>query len=502
MKWPRASGILAHPTSLPGRFPIGDLGPGALTFLDFLVASRQRIWQVLPLGPTGYGDSPYSLLSAFAGNPLLISPELLVNEQLLPADVLADTPAFDPARVDFGAVIPWKMALLRAAHRLFQAHGDTALHESYQAFCDEEREWLEDYVLFMALKERFGGVVWADWPQRYALHDEDALAEARLSLVDEIDFHRTMQFLFSRQWKHLRAMAHARHIDIMGDLAIFVAHDSADVWAHRELFQLDTSGRPAVVAGVPPDYFSETGQRWGNPLYRWEALKADGYRWWVARVRHTLTLVDMLRLDHFRGFAAYWEIPGDAETAQSGRWAPGPGDDLFLALREALGETLFIAEDLGVITPDVVALRRRLKLPGMRVLQFGFGSDARNGFLPHNYTRDTVVYTGTHDNDTTRAWFASLTPEERAHVTAYLHSDGQHIVWDMIRAAEASVARIAVLPLQDPLELGGKARMNFPSKPENNWMWRCPPELLTPEVAARLAEMATLFGRAPDRGSQ
>lgn len=496
MKWPRASGILAHPTSFPGRFAVGDLGPGAIAFLDFLAESRQHVWQVLPLGPTGYGDSPYALLSAFAGNPLLISPELLLDEDLLTADDLDDAPAFDPARVDYGAVIPWKTALLHRAHQRFQRQGSPSLRETYRYFCFEQRAWLEDFALFMALKAHFGGVAWTDWPQNYALRNPSALDKARADLADEIAFHRFTQFLFFRQWANVRAAAHARHVRIMGDLAIFVAHDSADVWAHRELFYLDDDGRPTVVAGVPPDYFSKTGQRWGNPIYRWDVLAEEGYSWWVARVRQALQLEDILRLDHFRGFAAYWEIPGDAETAVTGRWVDGPGDALFAAIREALGEVPFVAEDLGVITPDVVAMRKRLKFPGMRVLQFAFSADTSNEFLPHNYTRNTVVYTGTHDNDTTRGWFESLNKTQRRHALAYLHTDGRHIVWDMIRAAEASVARIAILPLQDALELGSEARMNYPSKMAHNWAWRCPPELLTPAVAARLAEMAILYGRA------
>lgn len=497
MKWPRASGILAHPTSLPGRFAVGDLGLGTLDFLDFLVASGQRIWQTLPLGPTGYGDSPYSLLSAFAGNPLLISPESLLSERLLDEDDLADAPAFDPAKVDFEAARAWKALVLRQSYQRSQHYQDAALRESFQAFCDEQRNWLDDYALFMALKAHFNGKTWTDWPRPYAMRDPEALAGARNSLSDEIAFHAYAQFQFFHQWLLLRASAHARNIRIMGDLAIFVAHDSADVWAHQELFRLDDNGRPAVVAGVPPDYFSETGQRWGNPIYRWDALAADGYRWWIARVQQALQLQDLLRLDHFRGFEAYWEIPGEAETAVSGHWEPGPGEALFTAIREALGDVPFVAEDLGVITPEVVALRKRLKLPGMRVLQFGFGSDASNGFLPHNYSRNTVVYTGTHDNDTTRGWFASLAPSERGHALEYLRSNERDIVWDMIRAAEASVANIAILPLQDPLELGSEARMNYPSKSEHNWAWRCPPNLLTPAVAARLTELATLYGRAP-----
>jgi 4-alpha-glucanotransferase len=497
MKWPRASGILAHPTSLPGRFAVGDLGLGAFHFLDFLVASHQHIWQTLPLGPTGLGDSPYSLLSAFAGNPLLISPESLLAEQLLDEDDLADAPAFDAATVDFEAARPWKTRLLQRSFQRFQHYQDAALRESFQAFCDEQRDWLDDYALFLAMKAHFGGKAWTDWPRPYAMRELEVLASARATLADEIALHRYTQFLFFRQWAELRAQAHVRGIHMMGDLAIFVAHDSADVWANQDLFLLDNTGHPTVVAGVPPDYFSETGQRWGNPIYRWDALAADGYRWWIVRVQQALQLQDFLRLDHFRGFEAYWEIPGEAETAVSGHWEPGPGEALFTAIRDALGDVPFVAEDLGVITAEVVALRKRLKLPGMRVLQFGFGSDASNGFLPHNYTRNTVVYTGTHDNDTTRGWFASLAPSERDHALAYLRSSERDIVWDMIRAAEASVANIAIVPLQDTLGLGSAARMNYPSKPDHNWAWRCPPDLLTPAVAARLAELATLYGRAP-----
>jgi 4-alpha-glucanotransferase len=495
MKWPRASGILAHPTSFPGRFAIGDLGPGAHAFLDFLAAAKQHIWQVLPLGPTGYGDSPYALLSAFAGNPMLVSPEALLDEHLLAPGDLDDAPAFDPAKVDFGTVIPWKMALLHRSHLRFQANGITALRDDYQAFCEEQRAWLDDYALFAALKAHYGGAPWADWPLPYALREPAAMDDAHATLADEIDFHRYAQFLFFRQWASIRAAAHDRHILIMGDLAIFVAHDSADVWAHRDLFFLDENGRPTVVAGVPPDYFSKTGQRWGNPIYRWDVLARDGYGWWIDRVRQALQLEDILRLDHFRGFLANWEIPGDAKTAVAGRWVSGPGEKLFAAIREALGDVPFVAEDLGVITPDVVALRKRLKFPGMRVLQFAFSADTSNQFLPHNYTRNTVVYTGTHDNDTTQGWYDSLTRAQQHNARAYLHSDGSHIVWDMIRAAEASVARIAMLPLQDALELGSSARMNYPSKPANNWAWRSPPELLTPTVAAHLAELAILYGR-------
>ncbi len=495
MKWPRASGILAHPTSFPGRFGIGDLGPGALQSLDFLAAGGQKLWQVLPLGPTGYGDSPYALLSAFAGNPLLISPERLVEEGLLALADLDTALPFTPNRVDYGTIVPWKFALLHASYERFRGSGRRALHEAYARWRLEQSEWLEDYALFMALKARHGGVSWVEWATPYAEREPAALEEARRLLSDEIDFHRYTQFLFFRQWAALRAEARRRDISIIGDLAIFVAHDSADVWANRDLFKLDAHGRPTVVAGVPPDYFSATGQRWGNPIFRWDVLAATGYAWWIARVRQRLGLEDISRLDHFRGFEAYWEIPADCPTAVEGRWMAGPRDALFEAIQQALGDLPFIAEDLGVITRPVRELQRRLGFPGMRVLQFGFGGAATNRDLPHNYRRDCVVYTGTHDNDTTAGWFAALKGPTRQHVLRYLHTDPQHVAWAMLRAAQASVARMVIAPLQDVLGLGSEARMNFPSRAEGNWAWRATAEQLTPQLAEKLAEVTALYGR-------
>jgi 4-alpha-glucanotransferase len=495
MKWPRASGILVHPTSFPGRFGIGDLGPGALHVLDFLATGGQKLWQVLPLGPTGFGDSPYALLSAFAGNPLLISPEHLAREGLLaPAD-LETAPPFTPERVDFGCIAPWKFALLHASYERFRTKAGASLREEYARWCAEHPEWLEDYALFMALKARHGGVAWVQWAAPYADREPGALAEAHRVLADEIDFHRYTQFLFFRQWASLRAEAHARNLSIIGDLAIFVAHDSADVWANRDLFKLDAAGMPTVVAGVPPDYFSATGQRWGNPIYRWDVLAATGYAWWIARVRQRLGLEDLIRLDHFRGFEAYWEIPVESETAIKGRWMAGPRDALFEAIGRALGDLPFIAEDLGVITRPVRQLQRHFHFPGMRILQFGFGGAATNRDLPHNYTRNCVVYTGTHDNDTTAGWFAALEGPARQHVLRYLHTDPQHVPWAMLRAAEASVARMAIAPLQDVLGLGSAARMNFPARAEGNWAWRATAEQLTPALAERLAELTALYGR-------
>lgn len=495
MKWPRRGGILVHPTSLPGPYGIGDLGPSAVALLDFLHAGRQRLWQVLPLAPTGYGASPYAAVSAFAGNPLLISPQRLVEDGLLDAADLIDHPAFPAERVDYALVTPWKMALLCRAHAAFQTPAGDMLREAYTRFAAAQRDWLDDFALFAALKEEHGGVAWTNWSPALAARDEPTLAQARARLASEIAFHRFAQFLFARQWSAVRAAAHARGIKILGDLAIFVAHDSADVWIHPQLFQLDTHGQPLAVAGVPPDYFSSTGQRWGNPLYRWDTLAATGYAWWIARVRKALEQYDYIRLDHFRGFQAYWQVPAASDTALGGRWVRGPGEPLFAAIRAALGSVPFIAEDLGEITIGVVRLRLRLGFPGMRVLQFGFGGDARNPHLPHNFTRDTVVYTATHDNDTTRGWFDHLGERERAHALAYLRTDPEHIVEALMRAAYASVARLAVVPLQDALDHGSAARMNYPSRAGGNWEWRYGAADLSPALSHRLATLATLYGR-------
>jgi 4-alpha-glucanotransferase len=495
MKWPRASGILAHVTSLPGPYGIGDFGSATTRMLDFLAERRQHVWQVLPLGPTGYGNSPYASVSAFAGNSLLISPERLIEDGLLAPAEIEPQPEFAPCRVDFASVGPWKTRLLRIAHQRFSAYAPAPLREEYQTFRAAQASWLDDYALYAALKSAHGETAWVEWGDALAARDPAAFDAARMEHMEEVEFHAFAQFVFFRQWEAVRAAARERSIAILGDLAIFVAHDSADVWAHPELFQLDERGEPTVVAGVPPDYFSATGQRWGNPLYRWDVLEAHGYDWWIERVRHATTLVDYIRLDHFRGFHAYWEVPASSETAINGRWAPGPGDKLFKAIHAALGDVPLIAEDLGLITPGVQALRRRLRLPGMKVLQFAFDGNAQNIHLPHNYTLDTIVYTGTHDNDTTRAWFESRSEEERTQATSYLGCPPDHIVWEMIRAALASVATLAVVPLQDVLMLGSEARMNLPSCMEGNWEWRCTPEQLSPEAGHLLACFAALYGR-------
>ncbi len=495
MKWTRASGVLVHPTSFPSAHGIGDLGPGAITLLDFLAASGQRLWQILPLGPTGYGNSPYASRSAFAGNPLLISPERLVEEDMLPASALGDTPEFPADHVDYERVAPWKYILLRRAYEHFQRHAPPEMREAFEAFRAAEDAWLGDYALFMALKQAHDGRAWTEWSAPYVTREPDALAQARRELADEIAFETFTQFVFFRQWSAVRQAARERSISIVGDVAIFVAHDSADVWARRELFSLDDAGNPTVVAGVPPDYFSATGQRWGNPLYRWDVLEETGYAWWIERIRKALDVEDYIRLDHFRGFEAYWEIPGKSETAVEGRWVAGPSKKLFDAIQAALGEVPFIAEDLGLITPEVRVLRRELGFPGMKVLQFAFGSGPENNDLPHHFTHNAIVYTGTHDNDTSRGWFESRDGNERTYALQYLATDPEQVVWAMIRAALASVANLAVVPLQDLLDLGREARMNFPSRADGNWRWRVQADQLTETLAARLAALTATYGR-------
>jgi len=491
----RQSGILLHPTSLPGRSGIGDLGAGAYRFVDFLAEAGQTLWQVLPLGPAGYGNSPYQSLSSMAGNPLLVSLEALAGDGWLAAADLARAPDFPANRVDFGAVIPYKERLLgKAARTFFERAGEGARRE-FDAFCADTRHWLDAYARFAALKAANGGRAWTEWSAR---HEPDPAA---------VEAERFIQFAFFRQWNALRRYAGAAGIEIIGDLPIFVAHDSCDVWANKELFDLDADGRPRTIAGVPPDYFSATGQCWGNPLYRWDRMAEDGYAWWIERVRATLERVDRVRLDHFRGFEKYYEIPGGASTAVVGRWVAGPGARLFEAFERALGKLPFIAEDLGYITPEVHALRDRFGFPGMRVLQFAFGGASPDDpFRPYNYVRNCVVYTGTHDNDTTLGWFhnsdsgaSTLDPAEalleRARALRYLGTEGSEIHWDFIRAALASVADTAVIPLQDVLGLGSEARMNRPASADNNWVWRFEEPSLIPRLATRLGDMTEIYGR-------
>lgn len=500
MAFQRSSGILIHPSSLPGPYGIGDIGPNAFRFVDWLSSTGCKLWQILPLGPTGYGDSPYQCFSAFAGNPYLISPDDLFNEGLLTQTDLDSMKELPASRVDFGSFIPKKLDLLLKAFTRFKEHPES-LRSAFDYFCAENAHWLEDFALFMALKEDNGGGAWNGWEPALRSREEAALSYARTQLSDSIQRHSFYQFLFFRQWKKIHEYANSKGIQIVGDIPIFVAYDSADVWANPDLFFLDESGNPTVVAGVPPDLFSKTGQLWGNPLYDWDAHKKSGYAWWLSRVRAVLQTVDILRFDHFRGFAGYYEIPASHTTAEHGRWVPGPGKDFFSAVDANLGNgpvegvgLPIIAEDLGVITPDVIELLNAFNLPGMKVLQFGFtGPD--NPFMPHNYVPNCVAYTGTHDNDTAMGWYNSAPEEEKNFARRYLRVDGGDFAWDLIRAVWKSVAVFAISPMQDVLSLGGEARMNFPSKLGGNWEWRMKDDDLRDDLAAGLRELNWMTNR-------
>lgn len=495
MPFERASGILLHPTSLPSRGGIGDLGPAAYEFLDFLAAAQQHLWQVLPLGPLGYGNSPYSATSAFAGNPLLISLERLAERGWLAPERLEVLPSA-VARVDYDQVSVQKFELLREAAGTFLQRASGTENMRFERFCSENRWWLHDYSLFDLLRRQNHFLRWNRWLPELARRDPAALDKVCAAQGAELKAECAIQFFFHEQWGALRQACHRKGVRLVGDLAIFVNYDSSDVWTHPELFRLADDLDMEVVAGVPPDAFARTGQRWGNPIYRWGALAGRGYDWWVERMRWALRACDIVRLDHFRGFEQYWEIPAGEPTAVHGRWVDGPRDALFEALHKALGELPLIAEDLGFVTPEVHALRQRLGIPGMRVMQFGFGDPGAEIYLPHRFESNTVVYTGTHDNDTTRGWWESgATPAERRKAEEYLTPGSDGIHWAFIRAAETSVADLCILPLQDVLGLGSEARMNVPSKPEGNWAWRYAPGSLTPELAARLAALAGVSRR-------
>jgi 4-alpha-glucanotransferase len=508
----RSSGLLLHVTSLPGPHGIGDLGPAAYNWIDQLAAAKQTWWQILPLGPTGYGDSPYQCFSAFAGNPNLISLERLIESGLLNS---ADIPPadFPLTEVDYDRVHPFKEHATALAWRKFQATPSHELADPFRAFCRDQAAWLDAYSLYMALKEQHGGVAWLDWPPQHRAADSIALAQAARERAPDIDLHKFRQFLFFHQWQSLRDYAHAHGIRFIGDMPIFVAGDSADVWSRPDLFQLDERRRPRFVAGVPPDYFSATGQLWGNPLYDWQRHKEAGFSWWIDRLRATLRLVDLVRLDHFRGFEAYWAIPADSPTAQTGSWVRGPGPALFKLLEAALGASAvaaassrgalpLIAEDLGVITPEVDALRRAFNLPGMRILQFAFGGAQEDRFFPHHYDHHTVVYTGTHDNETTVGWFHGLSQRERQFFQRYAPGASADPAWTLIRLAWASVADLAVAPLQDLLRLGNEARMNLPGKAEGNWRWRANPALITSPLVERLADLTDVYQRGPSSNNR
>ena len=497
MEFPRASGILLHPTSFPGRFGIGDLGPAAYRFVDFLAAADQQLWQVMPLGPTSYGDSPYQALSAFAGNPLLIHLEQLVNEKCLAPWDFDGAPGFPEQMVDYGAVIPFKHRLLRLSYQNFKANAGDRLRAEFERFVAANSAWLDDFALFAALKEHYAGANWNMWEPEIATRQPAALEQWRATLAGEIQYHKYAQFQFFRQWLALKAYANQRDIRIIGDIPIFIAYDSADAWAHPDLFYFDEKGLPTLVAGVPPDYFSPTGQRWGNPVYRWDRMAANGYAWWVERFRMALQMVDIVRLDHFRGFVAHWAVPAQETTVVHGKWIKGPGSELFQAVEAALGPLPIIAEDLGLNTPRVRALRQALDCPGMKVLQFAFSGGPDHPYLPHNYATNYVVYTGTHDNDTTRGWFGNADPKTRSNVQKYLGRHGDDISWDMIRLALMSVADTAIFPLQDVLNLGSEGRMNTPGQAAGNWSWRYHEGMLTRGVSDRLGDLTALYGRAP-----
>lgn len=495
-KNPRYAGVLAHPTSFPSPYGIGDMGDGAYEFIDFLVESKQTLWQVLPIGPTGYGDSPYQAFSSFAGQPLIISPKLLIRMGLLTEeDTLCDR-QWDPCRIDYGPVIVYKFQMLEKAFANFDSGSFDELTIKFNDFTRKEKSWLADYALFMATKDYHKGIVWTEWDSSISHPTKESKKAWTNKLAKRVSYYKFLQFIFYEQWFALKNYANERHIKIIGDTPIFVAFDSADVWANRELFCLDSKGYPINVAGVPPDYFSATGQLWGNPLYNWKAHKSSGYIWWIKKVDYTLKMVDILRIDHFRGFEAYWAVPYGSENAIKGEWLKGPHSDLFVAFEEALGENLpIIAEDLGIITDAVEALRDDFHLPGMKILQFAFESVEENGFLPHQYTQNSVCYTGTHDNDTTLSWYNTISEESRDKLRRYLNSDGTNIVWDLIRACFGSVSTMAVVPLQDIMNLDSWARMNTPGIAAGNWQWRYTSNMLSEHMTAHLAYVTTLYGR-------
>jgi len=498
----RKSGVLLHPTSFPGPYGIGDLGDNAFKFIDFLVESKQVLWQVLPIGPTGYGDSPYQAFSSFAGQSLIISPDRLVTLGLLTKDDL-DLRDWDPQYIDYGPVIKYKINLFKKAFKNFDTTADKSLLAAYKSFCIIQKEWLNNYALFMATKDFHGGVMWTQWDSEIAFPTDTILKKWTKKLAKQVKYYKFLQFIFFKQWFALKDYANEKGISIIGDIPIFVAFDSSDVWANKELFFLDKKGYPTSVAGVPPDYFSETGQLWGNPLYDWDAHKASGYTWWMKRISSNLKIVDILRIDHFRGFEAYWSVKYGAETAIKGEWCNGPGQDLFIALEAGLGKDLpIIAEDLGVITQEVEDLRDNFHFPGMKILQFAFESIEENNFLPHNYTPHSICYSGTHDNDTTLGWYKKATKESQDKVRRYMNTDGMDITWDFIRTCFGSVSTMAVIPLQDVLSFDSWARMNTPGVAAGNWQWRYLDHMLSDHVVARLAYVTELYGRGPSSFSK
>lgn len=495
MRFPRSSGILLHPTSLPGVLGSGDLGASCYHFVDWLVTAGQSIWQMLPVGPIGLANSPYVSLSAFAGNPLLIDLQELVGRGWLDQKELNVTCDFPDTRVDYSKVKLVRIAILEKAANNFMKSVDSEDYKQFKIYCEIEKSWLDDYALFQALNNKFKGADWTSWDNGLIKRNKSALKKIGEELSEQIKFYKFTQWCFTRQWSSLKKYANERGVKLVGDIPIFVAHHSTDVWVQPGAYFLDKKGLPIVVAGVPPDYFSGTGQRWGNPIYRWKKMKEDNYSWWIERFRRTFELFDVLRIDHFRGFESYWEILAEEESAIKGRWVKGPGIDLFKTAQRKLGKLPIIAEDLGLITPEVHALREKLDFPGMKVLQFAFSGGPDNNYLPHNYEQNCVVYTGTHDNDTTRGWYEKATEHERDFVRRYCKTDGKNIHWELIKLALQSTADMAIIPFQDVMGLGSEGRMNFPGTRESNWEWRFTWDQVIPESANWLYELTAIYGR-------
>lgn len=500
MQIERSAGILLHPTSLPGRYGIGDLGNEAYNFINFLEAAGQKLWQVFPLGPTGYGDSPYQCFSAFAGNPLLISPQKLAEEGFLKIEDLESIPHFDPHNVDFGPLINYKTGLLKTAYSNFKKKQNLQIIAELSDFEESNSDWLEDYSLFMAVKEAHNGDQWSKWAAGIKLREPQAIEEWKEKLKDEIMYQKFIQYTFFKQWIELKAYASTKGIKIIGDLPIFIAYDSADCWANKNLFSVDADGNLSTVAGVPPDYFSATGQLWGNPLYKWNEMEQDDFLWWRKRISSLLKLVDIIRIDHFRGFDAYWEIPADAPTAETGKWVKAPGDKFFTTIQKYLGEVPIIAEDLGIITKGVVRLRDKFNFPGIKILQFAFGKDMEKKFLPHNHIANCCVHTGSHDNDTTRGYFERVKNDGTdiyEFTQQYLNYYGEDICTELIRQAYCSVANIVVIPMQDILNLDNSARMNYPGRLGGNWAWRFTWQQIPHGLAEIYKGMTELYDRPP-----
>jgi 4-alpha-glucanotransferase len=492
----RSSGILLHPTSLPGKYGIGTLGKAAIDFIDFLVKAKQTYWQILPLGPTGYADSPYQCFSAHAGNPNLIDLDLLVKAKLLHPDDLNDYPHFHEEKIEYEQIQQLRLPLLKKAFQSFMHNADSLEKLAYRNFQKDQGKWINDYALFRAIKVNREQRPWYLWEEPLKKREPEALKAMQMTLHDEIEFHKFLQFIFFRQWMAVKDYAQKHKIRIIGDIPLYVALDSADAWGNPEIFEFDAELNPLRVGGVPPDYFSENGQLWGNPLFRWDVLKETGYRWWIDRIKTNLFLYDVIRIDHFRGFAAYWAVPYGEKTAINGKWITCPGKDFFDVLRAEFGDLPIIAEDLGVITPDVEEIRDGFGLPGMKILQFAFDSSEANDYIPHNYVKNCIVYTGTHDNDTVVGWYRNASESDKKYVLDYLNTGDHDIHWSFIRLAMASVAYTAVTPMQDLLGLDSSARMNLPGTTQNNWQWRVRAEYLSPELAARLAHFTLLYGRA------